>query len=175
MKNDCDIGEYPFTSEWTNSWWPFLAHMLELSGLSMWLLTDMYKIQYKFGYRGSLLEGVKCSLSISSVSWPHEREVETVKVPDDVCGLQVHKGNIHKICMAWDAAQAIQPLWNCAGVVYCLSSLHFLLTVLNTAKNILISSISWPRFIVRKCHHIFQRQILRNHSHVTAEVKCQLK
>lgn len=130
--------------------------MLELSGLSLWLLTDVYKMQYKFGHRGSLLEDVKHSLSISSASWLHETEVEAVKVPDYGSGLQVHKCNIHKIGMGWDTAQAIQPLWNCAEAVYRLPSLHFPLAVLNTAKNTPISSISWPRFIVRKCHHIFQ-------------------
>lgn len=56
--------------------------MLKLSGLVSWLLTDMYELQYKFGHRGSHLGGAKHSLSISSVSWPHETEAETVKVPD---------------------------------------------------------------------------------------------
>ena len=102
----------------------------------------MYKMQYKCGHRGSLLEDVKHSLSISSVSLLHETEVETVKVPDYGSGLQMHKCNIHKIGMVWDAAQAIQPLWNCAEAVHHLSSLHFLLAVLNMAKNILTSSIS---------------------------------
>lgn len=149
------LGGYPFISEWTNSSWSYSDHMLELSGLPSWLLTDKYKMQYKFSDRESLLEGVKHSLGISSVFWPHETEVETVKVPDYGSGLRVHEGNIHKTGMTWNAAQAIEPLWNCAEAVYGLSSLHFL-AVLNMAKNILITSISWLRFIVRKYHHIFQ-------------------
>lgn len=78
--------------------------MLELSGLSSWLLTDLYKMQYKFGHSGSRLEGDKHSLSVSSVSWPHETEVKTIKVPDYGRDLQVHKGNIHKTGMTWDTA-----------------------------------------------------------------------
>ena len=62
-------------------------------------------------------------------------------MPDDGSGLQVDKDNIHKACMAWDTVQAIQSRWICAEVCILLS-LHFLLAVLNMAKNILISSIS---------------------------------
>lgn len=144
MRNDCDIGGYPFISEWTNSSCSYSKHLLELSGLSSWLLTAIYKMQYKFGHRGSLWEVIKHSLSISSKSWPHETEVETAQVSDYGSGLQVHKCNIHKTGMAWQPRQ-----FNPSGIVLklCIIYHHYIFFLLSWAWPKIYSCLPFPDLV----------------------------